>query len=226
MTMKLPVAKYAGAEIALMMIITVITGYVFLKTFPFLIILPLLILGFTFYFFRDPERKIPEDSESIVSAADGKIIEIMDVNEESFLKEPAVKITVFLSVFNVHINRAPYAGRVVMIDYRKGKFLVAHRPEASDQNERNSVGFIGASGVKVLVKQIAGIIAPRIVCDVAVNQDIQKGQRIGMIKFGSRTEIFIPKNRIEKISVLMGDKVKGGETILGLLKNESKTKEN
>ena len=202
----------------MMLVITGVMGYVLYQIMPVLVILPAVLFLFTLYFFRDPYRKIPEGDNLIVSPADGTVIEIADVNEDTFIREPSVKVAIFLSVFNVHINRAPCDGKVTLLDYRKGKFLVASEPEASRQNERNSIGLTVSNSLKILVRQIAGIIAQRIVCDLETNQQVKKGERIGMIKFGSRTEVYIPKNKIERLEVKVNDTVKGGESIIGVYK--------
>ena len=202
----------------MMLVITGVMGYVLFQIMPVLIILPAMIFLFTLYFFRDPERMIPEGDNLIVSPADGTVIEIANVNEDTFIREPSVKVAIFLSVFNVHINRAPCDGKVALLDYRKGQFLVASEPEASAQNERNSIGITAGHSLKILIRQIAGIIAQRIVCDLETNQQVTKGQRIGMIKFGSRTEVYIPKNKIERLKVKINDMVKGGETVIGVYK--------
>jgi len=216
--MRIPLAKYSAGEIAVMLVITGVMGYVLYQIMPVLVILPAVLFLFTLYFFRDPYRKIPEGDNLIVSPADGTVIEIADVNEDTFIREPSVKVAIFLSVFNVHINRAPCDGKVTLLDYRKGKFLVASEPEASRQNERNSIGLTVSNSLKILVRQIAGIIAQRIVCDLETNQQVKKGERIGMIKFGSRTEVYIPKNKIERLEVKVNDTVKGGESIIGVYK--------
>lgn len=202
----------------MMLVITGVMGYVLYQMMPVLVILPALLFLFTLYFFRDPYRKIPEGDNLIVSPADGTIIEIADVNEDTFIKEPSVKVAIFLSVFNVHINRAPCDGKITLLDYRKGRFLVASEPEASSQNERNSIGITAGHSLKILVRQIAGIIAQRIVCGLEMNQQVKRGDRIGMIKFGSRTEVYISKNKLERLEVKVNDKVKGGESIIGVYK--------
>lgn len=201
-----------------MLVITGVMGYVLSQIMPVLVILPIVIFLFTLYFFRDPYRKIPDGDNLIISPADGTVIEITDVNEDTFIKEPSVKVAIFLSVFNVHINRAPCDGKVTWLDYRKGQFLVASEPEASRQNERNSIGITAGHSLKILVRQIAGIIAQRIVCNLEVNQQVKKGDRIGMIKFGSRTEVYIPKSKLERLEIKVHDKVKGAETVLGVIK--------
>lgn len=157
----------------------------------------------------------------ILSPADGKIIEIDEVTEDTFIKGPSIKIAIFLSLFDVHINRAPCDGKIVLLKYRKGKFFVASDSKASKRNERNSIGLISSNSFKILIHQIAGIIAQRIVCGINLNQEIKKGMQIGMIKFGSRTEIYLAKNKIEKINIKLNDRVKGGESVLGIIKNET-----
>ncbi|MBI4835334.1 MAG: phosphatidylserine decarboxylase [Planctomycetes bacterium] len=126
-------------------------------------------------------------------------------------------MAIFLSVFNVHINRAPLEGKVEWTDYRKGKFLVASVPEASSENESNAIGMVAGS-VRMLVRQVSGILARRIVCAVKPGDAVRKGQRIGMIKFGSRTELFIPKKNVESVVVKVKDKVKGAKTIMAKVK--------
>lgn len=216
--MKLPIAKYAVNDIIIMMLITGVTGYFLYQSQPVLIGLPLIFFLFTLYFFRDPSREIPNDNNLILSPADGKIIEINEVIEDTFIKGPSIKIAIFLSVFDVHINRSPCDGKIIFLEYRKGKFFVASNPKATRQNERNSIGLISSNSFKILIRQIAGIIAQRIVCGINLNQEVKKGMQIGMIKFGSRTEIYIPKNKIEKVNVKLNDRVKGGESILGVIK--------
>ena len=219
--MKLTIAKYAINDVIIMMLITGVIGYFSYQLQPILIVLPLILFLFTLYFFRDPSREIPDDNNLILSPADGRIIEISEVIEDTFIKGPSIKIAIFLSLFDVHINRAPCDGKIVLLEYRKGKFLVASDPEASRQNERNSIGLIASNSFKILIRQIAGIIAQRIVCGINLNQEIKKGMQIGMIKFGSRTEIYLSKNKIEKINVKLNDHVKSGESILGVIKNET-----
>ena len=219
--MKPTIAKYAINDVIIMMLITGVIGYFSYQLQPILIVLPLTLFLFTLYFFRDPSRKIPNENNLILSPADGKIIEISEVIEDTFIKGPSIKIAIFLSLFDVHINRAPCDGKIVLLEYRKGKFFVASDPKATRQNERNSIGLIASNSFKILIRQIAGIIAQRIVCGINLNQEIKKGMQIGMIKFGSRTEIYLSKNKIEKINVKLNDHVKSGESILGVIKNET-----
>jgi phosphatidylserine decarboxylase len=167
---------------------------------------------FTLYFFRDPERKIVAAPGQIVSPADGKIISIDEVEGNEFLTERCRRISIFLSVLDVHINRAPLGGTVEMLNYRPGKFAIASTDEASRSNESNHIG-IGGEDIKIAVKQIAGIVARRIVCYCKPAQSVRTGERIGLIRFGSRTELCVPLDC--EIYVKVGQKVKGGISLIG-----------
>jgi len=173
--------------------------------------LPIPILGLLFVlnFFRDPPRTIPTEPGLMVAPADGEIVEIKDMDEPEFLKVPCTRIAIFLNVFNVHINRSPCEGVVQGLKYKPGKFLDVRHPDCSTLNESNTI-HLG----DVVVKQIAGLIARRIVCEAKPQDKLGRGEKFGMIKFGSRTELYIPKARVEEIRVKLKDKVKGGETIL------------
>lgn len=168
---------------------------------------------FVTYFFRDPERTIPADPKAIVSPADGKILEVVS-EKNPFLGESSKRITIFLSVFNVHVNRAPIAGKVEKMQYDPGLMLAAFNPRASKENEQNTLLFTQGK-THILVKQITGLIARRIVCWAKVGDDYERGQRFGLIRFGSRVDIFIPENT--KLSVKPGDRVSGGSSIIGYL---------
>ncbi len=160
-------------------------------------------------FFRDPERIIPQTPETIVSPADGRVMEIVPENTQTR------RISIFLSLWDVHINRAPYGGVVRSVVYTPGKFLAAYRQEASLVNEANTVT-IAEHGREFIVKQIAGVLARRIVCRVRPGDTLEKGQRYGLIRFGSRTDLLLPATA--EIAVQVGDVVRGGETILAFLK--------
>jgi phosphatidylserine decarboxylase len=170
--------------------------------------------GFVTYFFRDPKRVIPTTPGAVVSPADGKIINISQTKVPGF-NEPYVKVSIFLSVFNVHINRVPIAGKVEAIDYTPGKFKAAFVDKASSDNEHNTI-LVAGEQAKIIVKQIAGLIARRIVCWIKPGEQVAKGERFGLIRFGSRTELFMPAT-ITQLKVNKGDVVKGGETIIALL---------
>ena len=160
-------------------------------------------------FFRDPERIIPQTPGTIVSPADGRVMEIAAEDTQTR------RISIFLSVLDVHINRAPYGGTVRTVVYTPGKFLAAYRQEASRVNEANTVT-IEDHGRTFIVKQIAGVLARRIVCRVRPGDVLEKGQRYGLIRFGSRTDLLLPATA--EIVVQVGDVVRGGETILAFLK--------
>ncbi|MFZ5648450.1 MAG: phosphatidylserine decarboxylase family protein [Bacillota bacterium] len=176
------------------------------------------LLVFTAYFFRNPRRNIPVDSKAILSPADGVVMSVSRVDEDKFMGGPSVKVSIFLSVLNVHVNRTPVAGEVRYVKYVPGKFIPAFKSHASDLNERNYIG-IESHGFKVLVCQITGFIARRIVCYAKLGDWMGQGQLFGMIKFGSCTEIYVPED--VEIMVKPGDSVKGGESIIGRLPDEN-----
>ena len=174
-----------------------------------------LLTVFVISFFRDPERSIPEGDKAILSPADGKIIRIEPCTEERFLKAPAVKVSIFMSVFNVHINRIPLSGRIVEATYRPGKFVSANLDKASAGNEQNALLLETGHGVRLVFVQIAGLIARRIVCWVEKGDSVERGHRFGMIRFGSRMDVYLPPNT--QIQARLGQKAYGGQTILGYL---------
>jgi phosphatidylserine decarboxylase len=187
-----------------------------------LAILPLPVWIWLISFFRDPHREVPADPRAMVSPADGKVSDITEIENCELVGGPAVRVGIFLSVFNVHLNRCPCDGRVLAVNYKKGKFINAlHHNDASSQNESNTVILAepGSDTPVAAVKQIVGLIARRIVCAVSVGQSLARGQRIGMIKFGSRTELYIPKRLEPEIKVKVGDVVHGGLNVIALVKN-------
>jgi len=175
-------------------------------------ILPLALLVFTISFFRDPEANVPPDVKLVVAPATGKIVEIKTVHEPHFLNGEATMVAMFLSVFDVHVQRAPIDGEIKFVQYNRGKFLDARNPNASLQNENRVIGIESADGFRVTVRQIAGLIARRIVGWADQGAALAKGERIGMIRFGSRVELFVPRGT--EIAAKVGDYAKGGETIL------------
>jgi phosphatidylserine decarboxylase len=172
--------------------------------------------AFVTWFFRNPKRRTPDDPKSVISPADGEVIKIEDIPESDFLKGPSKKISIFMNVFNVHVNRIPYSGTINSIHYHKGNFFSANLDKASSLNERNSILIKTDNGKEILTVQIAGLIARRIECWVKEGMHVNKGDRFGLIRFGSRLEIFLPSDSIT--SVKIGDKVKAGETPIGWLK--------
>ena len=170
----------------------------------------LIFLGvFVLFFFRDPERTPPADPNSIVSPADGRVMEIV---EEMHGDQPGRRISVFLSIFDVHVNRSPVAGRITAIEYRSGKFYAAMRGRASAENEQNAFHVSTEHG-PVVFKQIAGWVARRILVWKAVGDSVTRGERVGMIRFGSRMDIFVPLT--SELYIKVGDKVRAGEQIIG-----------
>ena len=172
-----------------------------------------LLFLFIVNFFRDPERTIPQEINVIVSPADGKVVEIIKENDP-FMDLPSTRISIFLNVFDVHINRIPINGQIEKMTYNKGKFLNAASPKASLDNEQTAL-LIDNGRHKVVVKQIAGLIARRIICWAKVGDEYHRGQRFGLIRFGSRADLFIPEG--SKIAVSLGDRVAGGADIIGYL---------
>ncbi|MCX5911037.1 MAG: phosphatidylserine decarboxylase family protein [Deltaproteobacteria bacterium] len=174
-----------------------------------------LLTAFVISFFRDPERTIPAGDKAILSPADGKIIRLESCTEERFLKGPAIKVSIFMSVFNVHVNRIPLSGRIAEVAYRPGKFVSANLDKASAANEQNALLLEAAGGTKLLFVQIAGLIARRIVCWVRKGDPVERGRRFGLIRFGSRMDVYLPPN--VQIQARLGQKAYGGQTILGYL---------
>jgi phosphatidylserine decarboxylase len=167
------------------------------------------------YFFRDPERAGERGERLVVAPADGKIVQITQVEEPAFLKTPTLRISIFMNVFNVHVNRYPVSGTVNYVHYNKGKFLNAAADKASLENEQSSVGIQTDAGYRVLVRQIAGLIARRIVTYSKQGQRIAQGERMGIIRFGSRVDVFVPAG--SKILVAEGQITTAGVTVLGEL---------
>jgi phosphatidylserine decarboxylase len=172
--------------------------------------------GLIVWFFRDPERRPPRGAGLVVSPADGTISSIDNIEHDEFIGGPAVQIGIFLSIFNVHVNRAPLACRVIGLTYREGKFLNALRPESARENEQLAIRVQGTQAPhrKLIVRQIAGAIARRIVCWLKPGDDLEHAERIGMIKLGSRTEIVVPREAGLQMQARIGQKVRAGETVL------------
>jgi phosphatidylserine decarboxylase len=176
----------------------------------------LLVLAlFVLFFFRDPERTVPGGKGVVVSPADGRVIVVKDVFEPTYLMQDVKQISIFLSVFNVHVNRAPYGGTVEAVKYNPGKFHVASVDKASLDNEQTAM-VIANGKDKILVKQIAGLIARRIVCYAKPGDAVKTGERYGLIRFGSRVDVFLPKDA--ELKVKAGDRIKGARDVIGVLK--------
>lgn len=171
------------------------------------------------FFFRDPPRRVPSDPDALLSGADGRVMEIVEEAEPEFIRGPAVRISVFLSILNVHVNRAPVSGRVVALRHEPGRFRFAFTAEASRVNERNTIVIEGTHGLCV-VRQIVGPVARRVVHWLEIGQHVGAGQRIGLMKFGSRLDILVPFNSLE-ILVRPGMIVRAGESLLGRYRSSS-----
>ena len=169
----------------------------------------------TLNFFRDPDRSTPPGNNLVISPADGTVVAIREVSEGIYLHGPAVQISIFMSPLNVHVNRNPVSGKVGYFEHVKGKYFAAFEDKASLDNEQTHIG-IDNGRFKVFFKQIAGFIARRIVCDLRVGDGVVAGKRFGMIKFGSRVDVFVPKNSDIKVSI--GGKMTAGESILAVVR--------
>jgi phosphatidylserine decarboxylase len=198
---------------AVIVILTSVYGPAWLKAVGY--VLGAVIVGFVLWFFRDPVRTPPVDADLLLLApADGKVIEIVEEDEPLYIKGKATRISIFLSPLNVHVNRSPATGTVEFDQYVPGDYLVAWHPKASELNERSQLGLRHAgSGEPVLFKQIAGAVARRIVYHVGVGDELSAGERFGIVKFGSRMDIFVQEG--VEITTNIGDRVTAGETIIG-----------
>lgn len=178
-------------------------------------ILPVVLAIYCLYFFRNPKRNIPADKNLIVSPADGTVQEVVHLESDEFIHSPCNKVIIFLSVFDVHVNRAPIAGEIKVQKYICGRFRPAYKDSVGFENERHLIG-IENENLRVTVTQIAGILARRIVSWVTLDDKLEKGELYGLIRFGSCTEIVVPEN--VDILVKKGDKVRGGETVIGRIR--------
>ncbi|MCP9439632.1 MAG: phosphatidylserine decarboxylase family protein [Nitrospira sp.] len=209
----LPVAKEGIPFIAAPAGVTLLAGWM---GWVVVAVIAGLLTAFVVWFFRNPARVIPQDPRLVVAPGDGKVIAIEEEFEPRYLKDRALRVTIFLNVFNVHINRMPCDGVIEDIQYQPGAFLVASRPDATLRNEQNALMIRTVEGLKVLCVQVAGLIARRIVCWASPRDQAVRGERFGLIRFGSRMDTFLPIGT--RLRVAVGDKVKGGETILGELR--------
>lgn len=210
---KAPVVKEGYIFIAIMAFIAVILA---LTIDPYWGILPGVLTLYLMFFFRNPRRAIPADADLVVSPADGKVMGVCEVYEDQFLEANGIKVIIFLSVFDVHINRSPIRGEIRYQQYTCGRFRPAYKESVGWENERHAIGLENEK-MRVLVTQIAGILARRIVSWVTLGSVLEKGQRYGLIKFGSCTELVVPPE--VEILVKKGDKVRGGETVIGMLRS-------
>ena len=217
---RIPFARWGLAELQLMTwplvalaVAAAVTGFWFLA------IASAVCSGIVVWFFRDPPRQVPQQAGLWISPADGRIAEITQLEHDEFVGGPAMRIGIFLSIFNVHINRAPVAAMVLELRYTPGPFLNALDPKSALVNENMWIGCVSeerdlVAGQRFIVRQIAGAIARRIVCDLRPGQRMARGEKFGMIKLGSRTELIMPADEDFEVVVHMGQRVKAGETVL------------
>jgi phosphatidylserine decarboxylase len=215
---KLPIAPWGWKDlnlfgwplVALILLCLLLGGpWCYLGLIPFIVLLWLI------SFFRDPPRRIPEDPRAIVAPADGTVVDITPLAEYDFIGKRSVRVGIFLSIFNVHINRAPTAGRVLELHYHPGEFLNALRPESAERNEFMWIGMehTDEPHSRFAVRQISGMLARRIVCKLKPGQTVTSGEKFGMIKLGSRTELILPADEVD-ITVAIGDKIHAGSDVV------------
>ena len=191
----------------------VVAAVVWVTThFVVLALIPVLLAAFFLWFFRDPNRLVPTDPGMVVSPADGKVEEAEWIETTGGSR---VRVTIFLNVFDVHVNRCPVGGTVTLMEYREGAFLNAMKPESAVHNEQTLITIDTGSGYEVSFKQIAGLLARRIICNLRVGDRVERGQRMGLIKFGSRTDVLLPANA--ELRVKPGQRVKGGSSIIAYI---------
>ncbi|MGL1930169.1 MAG: phosphatidylserine decarboxylase family protein [Desulfotalea sp.] len=209
---KVPIAKEGIPFIAASAFLTIIAAICEYECLTFILVACTL---FIVYFFRDPERFIPTDDNALISPADGKIIVVEKCTDERFLKGEAMKVSIFMNVFNVHVNRIPFSGTVKKIIYNPGKFYSADSTKGAELNENCGVILETKSGKQFAFVQVAGLIARRIVCWLESGDKVTKGNRFGLIRFGSRVDLYLPVD--SKVIVGIGEHVSAGETIIATL---------
>jgi len=215
----IPLTRHGTREMVIGTIVLVALGALLGGIWPPLWLLVLPVLVWLFAFFRDPERQVPDGPDLMVSPADGVVSDVEQVADNELLGGPCLRIGIFLNVFNVHVNRVPCAGTVTQLIYKKGKFINAmSHSAASSDNESNTIVISDHNGQPVaVVKQIVGLIARRIICDANIGTQYARGDRFGMIKFGSRTELYIPMRLGPRSEVKVGQKVRGAMDIIATL---------
>jgi phosphatidylserine decarboxylase len=214
---KLGFARWGLAELLLMGLpLLALTIALAVTPWWYVSVVPGVLLALVVWFFRDPPRRVPDATGLVVSPADGTIAEVIEIDDDTFIGGPAVRIGIFLSIFNVHINRAPVRSRVIALHYSPGEFLNAINPESAIRNENLWIALEEEAFPHrpLVVRQIAGLIARRIVCELRPGEVVDRGHKFGMIKLGSRTELILPREAGLEICVQVGQKVAGGVTVL------------
>lgn len=209
---QIPVAREGYPFIAFVAFVTLIVA---LLGYDLMALVALFLTGFVAYFFRDPERVTPDDEDVLVSPADGKVILVEKIFDDRFVNEHAYKISIFMSIFDVHVNRLPFAGEVEKIQYTPGNFYAANTDQGGLANEHCAVILNTSKGFRYAVVQVAGLIARRIVCWVEKGDRVNRGSRFGLIRFGSRVDIYLPQQM--QVEIRSGQRVKAGETVIGYM---------
>ncbi|MGB9711714.1 MAG: phosphatidylserine decarboxylase family protein [Dissulfurimicrobium sp.] len=210
---KIPVAKEGVPFIGILSLASVVFA---ILNWPAAAVVSLAATAFVLYFFRDPERVVPSGDDLVVSPADGRIIEVKGASEGSLQGSDVVRISIFMNLFDVHVNRAPISGRVVRMEYREGAFWAADKKMAVVENERNALLLASDEGFECTVVQVAGLVARRIVCWAEEGDCLKMGERFGLIRFGSRLDVYLPKDI--PVLVRKGQRVLAGQTVLALKK--------
>src|SRR5210317_172827 len=209
---QIPVAREGYPYIAFIAFTTFIFA---LLEYDLIALIMLFLTGFVVYFFRDPDRISPDDEDVVVSPADGKVILVEKIFDDRFVNEHVYKISIFMSVFDVHVNRTPYSGRVEKIVYTPGSFYAANTDQGGLANEHCGVVLSTAKDFRYAVVQVAGLVARRIVCWAEKGDKIERGSRFGLIRFGSRVDIYLPQQM--QLEVRSGQRVRAGETVIGYI---------
>ncbi len=209
---QIPVAREGYPFIAFIAFATLVAA---LLEYEFFATLLLFLTGFVFYFFRDPERIIPDSEDSVVSPADGKVILVEKIFDDRFVNEHVYKVSIFMSIFDVHVNRLPFAGVVEKIQYASGSFYAANTDQGGLANEHCALILSTSKDFRYAVVQVAGLVARRIVCWAEKGDTLERGSRFGLIRFGSRVDIYLPQQA--QIEVRSGQRVRAGETIIGYI---------
>jgi len=212
--MRVPLTPYGLREIILGTTLCAAAGAVCVWLLPPLVALPAVVWVLLLSFFRDPERPGVAGGDELLSPADGTVYDIEEMDAPAYIEGPALRVGIFMSVLNGHVNRSPAAGTVRMVEHVPGKFYDARSDKSKTENEHNFIGLELAGGRHILVNQIAGVVARRVVCKLSVGQDLQRAERVGMVKFGSRVELYVPLADRPEARVKVGDRVKAGRDVL------------